>query len=91
MPAEVIDRTKGYFPVPGIRHLDGGVLDLVNDTLRAESARRRALYEDDAIAALLAAPNRTRTTLGSNALWQVAMLEMWLQTMESMTGAPGSR
>ena len=91
LPAEVIDRTKGYFPVPGIRHLDGGVLDLVHDTLRAESARRRALYEDDAVAALLAAPNRTRTTLGSNALWQVAMLEMWLQTMESMTGAPGSR
>jgi asparagine synthase (glutamine-hydrolysing) len=91
LPAEVIDRTKGYFPVPGIRHLDGGVLDLVTDTLRARSARDRGLYEDDALAALLAAPNDTRTTLGSNALWQVAMLEMWLQTMESMTGAPGSR
>jgi asparagine synthase (glutamine-hydrolysing) len=91
LPAEVIDRTKGYFPVPGIRHLDGGVLDLVTDTLRAQSARNRALYEDDALAALLAAPNEARTTLGSNALWQVAMLEMWLQTMESMTGVPGSR
>jgi asparagine synthase (glutamine-hydrolysing) len=91
LPAEVIDRTKGYFPVPGIRHLDGGVLDLVTDTLRARSARDRGLYEDDALKALLAAPNDTRTTLGSNALWQVAMLEMWLQTMESMTGAPGSR
>ncbi|MBV8965213.1 MAG: N-acetylglutaminylglutamine amidotransferase, partial [Mycobacteriaceae bacterium] len=31
LPAEVIDRTKGYFPVPGIRHLDGQVLDLVRD------------------------------------------------------------
>lgn len=91
LPAEVIDRTKGYFPVPGIRHLDGGVLDLVADTLRARSARDRALYEDAAVAALLADPNRTRTTLGSNALWQVAMLEMWLQTMESMTGSPGRR
>lgn len=91
LPAEVIDRTKGYFPVPGIRHLDGGVLDLVADTLRARSARDRALYEDAAVATLLADPNRTRTTLGSNALWQVAMLEMWLQTMESMTGSPGPR
>jgi asparagine synthase (glutamine-hydrolysing) len=31
---------------------------------------------------MLAAPNLTRTTLGSNALWQLALLEMWLQTME---------
>jgi asparagine synthase (glutamine-hydrolysing) len=28
---------------------------------------------------MLAAPNETRTTLGSNALWQLALLEMWLQ------------
>ena len=28
---------------------------------------------------LLADPNTTRTTLGSNALWQLALLEMWLQ------------
>ncbi|ORM25011.1 N-acetylglutaminylglutamine amidotransferase [Williamsia sp. 1135] len=85
LPAEVIDRTKGYFPVPGIRHLDGGVLDLVTDTLRAQSARDRGLYEESTLAALLAAPNETRTTLGSNSLWQLAMLEMWLQTMETAT------
>ncbi len=29
--------------------------------------------------ALLADPNRTRTQLGSNALWQLGLLEMWLQ------------
>jgi asparagine synthase (glutamine-hydrolysing) len=28
---------------------------------------------------MLADPNRVRTTLGSNALWQLALLEMWLQ------------
>ena len=32
-----------------------------------------------AVEAMLAAPNETRTTLGSNALWQLALLEMWLQ------------
>ena len=91
LPAEVIDRTKGYFPVPGIRHLDGGVLDLVTDTLRARSAQARGLYDDDAVAGLLAAPNETRTTLGSNSLWQLAMLEMWLQAMETASSAPGAR
>jgi asparagine synthase (glutamine-hydrolysing) len=30
---------------------------------------------------MLAAPNATRTTLGSNALWQLALIEMWLQAM----------
>ncbi|WP_235608551.1 hypothetical protein, partial [Frankia casuarinae] len=29
---------------------------------------------------MLAAPNDNRTALGANALWQAALLEMWLQT-----------
>jgi asparagine synthase (glutamine-hydrolysing) len=82
LPAEVIDRTKGYFPVPGIRHLDGPVLDMVRDALTNDAARARGLYRREMVDALLAAPNDTRTTLGSNALWQLAVLEMWLQSME---------
>jgi asparagine synthase (glutamine-hydrolysing) len=81
LPAEVIDRTKGYFPVPGIRHLHGEVLDMVRDALTNDAARRRGLYRADTVNTLLAAPNETRTTLGANALWQLAVLEMWLQGM----------
>jgi asparagine synthase (glutamine-hydrolysing) len=81
LPAEVIDRTKGYFPVPGIRHLHGEVFDMVRDALTNDAARRRGLYRADTVNALLAAPNQTRTTLGANALWQLAVLEMWLQSM----------
>ena len=47
LPAEVIDRTKGYFPVPGIRHLGGEVLDLVRDALTNDAARARGLYRRD--------------------------------------------
>lgn len=82
LPAEVIDRTKGYFPVPGIRHLEGPVLDMVRDALTNDAARGRGLYRPEIVNAMLAAPNDTRTTLGSNALWQLAVLEMWLQSME---------
>jgi asparagine synthase (glutamine-hydrolysing) len=82
LPAEVIDRTKGYFPVPGIRHLHGEVLDMVHDALTNDAARARGLYRADTVQALLAAPNETRTTLGANALWQLAVLEMWLQSMQ---------
>ena len=82
LPAEIIDRTKGYFPVPGIRHLDGQVLDLVRDALTNDAARSRGLYRREALDALLTAPNKGRTTLGANSLWQLAVLEMWLQSME---------
>lgn len=82
LPAEIIDRTKGYFPVPGIRHLDGGVLDLVRDALTNDAARTRGLYRADTLKTLLNAPNEGRTTLGANSLWQLGVLEMWLQSME---------
>ena len=79
VPDEVIDRTKGYFPVPGIRQLQGPMLTKVRDALTDPAAKRRGLFRDDTVRALLADPNRTRTQLGSNALWQLGLLEMWLQ------------
>ncbi|OBJ49568.1 N-acetylglutaminylglutamine amidotransferase [Mycobacterium sp. 1423905.2] len=81
LPAEVIDRTKGYFPVPGIRHLHGELLDMVRDALTNDAARSRGLYRPETVNALLAAPNKTRTTLDGNTLWQLGVLEMWLQSM----------
>lgn len=79
VPDQVIDRPKGYFPVPAIRHLEGPMLDRVQDALHASAARDRALFRDEYLAALLADPNTQRTTLGANQLWQSALLEMWLQ------------
>jgi asparagine synthase (glutamine-hydrolysing) len=79
VPDEVIDRTKGYFPVPGIRHLQGPILAKVRDALHAPEARARGLFRPEYVEALLADPNTPRTTLGANQLWQLALLEMWLQ------------
>ena len=62
------------------------VLTLVRDALHSRAARERGLYRPHTIDALLAAPNDTRTTLGANALWQVALLELWLQSMDEQTG-----
>ncbi|KPM55004.1 asparagine synthase [Frankia sp. R43] len=80
MPVDVIDRPKGYFPVPAIRHLDGPFLERVADALTDPAARARGLFRKDWIETMLAEPNSNRTTLGANALWQAALLEMWLQT-----------
>jgi asparagine synthase (glutamine-hydrolysing) len=79
VPDEVIDRTKGYFPVPGIRHLEGPMLEMVREALQAPAARTRGLFRQEYVDALLADPNTPRTTLGANQLWQLALLEMWLQ------------
>jgi asparagine synthase (glutamine-hydrolysing) len=79
LPADVVDRPKGYFPVPAIRHLSGGLLDRVTAALTARAARDRGVFRPEWVAAMLAAPNDNRTRLGANALWQAALLEMWLQ------------
>ncbi|MGH3782413.1 MAG: N-acetylglutaminylglutamine amidotransferase [Pseudonocardiaceae bacterium] len=79
VPDEIIDRPKGYFPVPAIRHLSGSMLDRVRDAVTDPVAKDRGLFRPDWLQRMLADPNTERTTLGSNALWQVALLEMWLQ------------
>jgi asparagine synthase (glutamine-hydrolysing) len=79
IPDTIIDRPKGYFPVPAIRHLSGSFLDRVRDAVTAPVAKDRGLFRPDWLQRMLADPNTERTTLGSNALWQVALLEMWLQ------------
>ena len=79
VPDEVIDRKKGYFPVPAIRTLEGGTLDRVEAALTDPAAVRRGLYNSEVVESLLAEPNRHHTPLRSNVLWQLGLLEMWLQ------------
>ena len=80
IPAEVIDRPKGYFPVPAITHLQGKVLDLVRDALASEPARERGLFRPEYVRGLLDDPNGELTPLRGNKLWQLGLLELWLQT-----------
>jgi asparagine synthase (glutamine-hydrolysing) len=79
IPPEVIDRPKGYFPVPAITHLEGKVLGLVRDALSSESARERGLFRPEYVRELLADPNGELTPLRGNKLWQLGLLELWLQ------------
>jgi asparagine synthase (glutamine-hydrolysing) len=80
IPPEVIDRPKGYFPVPAITHLEGKVLDLVRDALASGPARERGLFRPEYVRELLADPNGELTPLQGNKLWQLGLLELWLQT-----------
>src|SRR3954464_10269385 len=79
IPADVIDRPKGYFPVPALTRLEGPYLDLVRDAVYAPVAKERALFRPEAVDRLLADPNGRLTPLRGNELWQIALLELWLQ------------
>ena len=83
LPAAVIDRPKGYFPVPGIRHLQGELYDLVRQALTNRAARERGVFEPRFVQRLLDEPNALRSNLGVNALWQAGLLELWLQELQA--------
>lgn len=79
LPAEIVDRPKGYFPVPILKHIDGPVLALVRDVLTSRRALDRGLFRRETVERLLAAPGQHLTPLRGSRLWQVALLELWLQ------------
>lgn len=80
IPSAVIDRPKGYFPVPALKYLKGGVLDNVRDALSSRAARERGLFRQGYVDRLLADPMAHLTPLRGSKLWQLGLLELWLQT-----------
>jgi asparagine synthase (glutamine-hydrolysing) len=78
LPAVVIDRPKGYFPVPALSTLEGATLELIRETMSSDAARARGLFAADHMRTLMAAPNEHLTTLEGSKLWQLALLELWL-------------
>jgi asparagine synthase (glutamine-hydrolysing) len=79
IPSEVIDRPKGYFPVPALKYISGPYLDLVRDALTSQAARERGLFAGDYLESLFADPTGHITPLRGSELWQVGLLELWLQ------------
>lgn len=79
VPHEIIDRKKGYFPVPALKYISGPVKEMVADTLNASAARERGLFQKSYLDRLMDDPPAHITPLRGSELWQVALLEMWLQ------------
>jgi asparagine synthase (glutamine-hydrolysing) len=79
IPPAVIDRPKGYFPVPALKYIDGAYLELVRETLTNDAARQRALFKSSYLNDLFSRPKEFITKLRGSELWQVALLELWLQ------------
>ncbi|MEJ2668901.1 MAG: asparagine synthase-related protein, partial [Gammaproteobacteria bacterium] len=81
IPAAVIDRPKGYFPVPALTYLRGHVLTYVQDALTNAAAQKRGLFQRAYLNRLLSAPEEHITPLRGSKLWQLGLLELWLQSM----------
>ena len=77
IPSEVIDRKKGYFPVPGLKHLEGATLGWVRDLL-VDPAHDRGIFNPQMVDRLLTDPQGQLTPLRGSKLWQMAALNLWL-------------
>jgi asparagine synthase (glutamine-hydrolysing) len=82
IPDAVIDRPKGYFPVPALKYLRGEVLDMVRNAVTSRRARERDLFNPDYVDMLLDNPEAHITPLRGSKLWQIALLELWLANNE---------
>ncbi|MBT00807.1 MAG: N-acetylglutaminylglutamine amidotransferase [Oceanospirillaceae bacterium] len=80
IPNAVIDRPKGYFPVPALKYIEGPYLEFVRGYLDSDTCRERGLFRRDYLEMLMDAPRDHITPLRGSKLWQMALLEMWMQT-----------
>jgi len=79
LPDAVIDRPKGYFPMPALKYVRGSFLEFMRGILESDACRKRGLYSRAYVDMLLAAPEMHHTRLQGSKLWHLALLEFWLQ------------
>ena len=79
LPDSVIDRKKGYFPMPSLKYVRGEFLEFMQRILFSDAARNRGLYSPAYVDKLMAEPEVFLTRLQGSKLWHLAALELWLQ------------
>jgi len=79
VPDAVIDRPKGYFPMPALKYVRGDFLEFMRDILNSQACRERGVFQRDYIDMLLDAPEMHHTRIMGSKLWHLALLEFWIQ------------
>lgn len=79
LPDAVIDRPKGYFPMPALKYVRGEFYEFMREILNSETCRQRGLYDRAYVDKLLAAPEEHFTRIQGSKLWHLSLLEYWLQ------------
>ncbi len=79
LPEKVIDRPKGYFPMPALKYVRGEFLEFMKQILSDSAARNRGVFQAKYVESLLAAPDMHHTRIRGSKLWHIALFEFWLQ------------
>jgi asparagine synthase (glutamine-hydrolysing) len=79
LPDAVIDRPKGYFPMPALKYVRGEFYQFMSDILCSRACRERDLYNRHYVDKLLSEPEQHFTRIQGSKLWHLSLLEYWLQ------------
>lgn len=79
LPEEIIDRPKGYFPVPRLKNPGVEEINWLKEILSPANIKKRALFNHSYIEKLFKSSRSGSTNLGASRLWQIGVLECWLQ------------
>ncbi len=79
LPNSVIERKKGYFPMPALKYVRGEFLDFMSDILTSSKCINRGVFNQAFIAKVINKPQNYMTALDGSRLWHLALLEYWLQ------------
>lgn len=81
VPDSVIDRPKGYFPMPALKYVRGPFYEMMKSVLTSPQAKARGIFKTEYIEKLLADPEgeNSFTAIKGSKLWHAALLELWLQ------------
>jgi asparagine synthase (glutamine-hydrolysing) len=74
LPDAVIDRPKGYFPMPALKFVRGDFLEFMRAILDSRACRQRGLYQRAYVDKLLAEPEKHLTRIQGSKLWHLALL-----------------
>jgi len=79
LPASVIDRKKGYFPMPALKYVQGEFLEFMADILTSSQCINRGVFDQTFVQKVINKPEQYMTALNGSRLWHLALLEYWLQ------------
>ena len=80
IPHAVIDRPKGYFPVPALKYLRGPYLEKVRDAVCSRRFRDAGIVRPAYVDRLLEDPEAHITPLRGSKLYQIGLLALWLES-----------
>lgn len=80
IPHEVIDRPKGYFPVPALKYLRGPYLEKVRDAVTSKRFQEAGVVKRGYVDTLLDDPEAHITPLRGSKLYQIGLLALWMDS-----------